>query len=188
MCHSYIPNMRSVQASLVEISCLQGFHNLTPVDHKWPLTSTKNNRVLVLNVVHLHTKYEICPIFPSGDIVFTSRRHTHTHTHTHIRHHDYKGLRFHRNQKWTKFVQDIENTAGMKFLVVSLGSSPWIVFKLAGFFGNSWLFLSKPFYLLTLGDPTVGTTYIVADCERDSRNNNRRHRVSGTDVAVIPLS
>ena len=64
MWHSYIPNMRSVQASHVEISCLQGFHNLTPVDPKWPLTSTKNNRLLVLNVVHLHTTYEICPSFP----------------------------------------------------------------------------------------------------------------------------
>ena len=51
---------------------------------------------LVLNVVHLHTKYEICPSFPSWDIVFTSMRpHTHTyihtHIHTHIRHHDYIG-------------------------------------------------------------------------------------------------
>ena len=63
---------------------LQCFHNLTTVDPKWPLTSTKNNRVLVLNVVHLHTKYEICPSFPSWDIVFTSRRHnTHTYKHTH---------------------------------------------------------------------------------------------------------
>ena len=68
---TYIPHMRSAQASLLEISCLQGFHNLTPVDPKWPLTSTKNNRLLVLNVVHLHTKYEICPSFPSWDIVFT---------------------------------------------------------------------------------------------------------------------
>ena len=33
MWHSYIPNMRSVQGSLLEISCLQGFHNLT----RWPL-------------------------------------------------------------------------------------------------------------------------------------------------------
>ena len=75
---------RSVQASLLEISCLQCFHNLTPVDLKWPLTSTKNNRLLVLIVVHLHTKYEICPSFPSWDIVFTSRRHdTHTYIHTH---------------------------------------------------------------------------------------------------------
>ena len=71
MWYTYIPNMRSVQASLLEISCLQGFHNLTPVDLKWPLTSTKNNRLLVLNVVHIHTKYEICPSFPSWDIVFT---------------------------------------------------------------------------------------------------------------------
>ena len=69
MWHTYIPNMRSVQVSLLEILCSQGFHNLTPVDPKWLLTSTKNNRVLVLNVVHLHTKYEICPSFPSWDIV-----------------------------------------------------------------------------------------------------------------------
>ena len=61
MWHSYIPNMRSVQASLLEISCLQGFNNLTLL--KWPLTSTKNNRLLVLNVALLHTKYEICPSF-----------------------------------------------------------------------------------------------------------------------------
>ena len=69
--YTYIPNMRFVQVSLLEISCLQGFHNLTPVDPKWPLTSTKTNRLLVLNKVHLHTKYEICPSFPSWDIVFT---------------------------------------------------------------------------------------------------------------------
>ena len=64
MRYTYIPNMRSVQVSLLEISCLQGFNNLTPVDPKWPLTSTKNNRLLVLNKVHLHIKYEICPSFP----------------------------------------------------------------------------------------------------------------------------
>ena len=87
MWYTYIPNMRSVQVSLLEILCLQGFHNLTPVDPKWPLTSTKINRVLVLNMVHLNTKYEICPSSPSWDIVFTSGRHTHTHTHTHIHTH-----------------------------------------------------------------------------------------------------
>ena len=31
----------------------------------------KNNRLLLLNVVHLHTKYEICASFPSWDIMFT---------------------------------------------------------------------------------------------------------------------
>ena len=71
MHYTYKPNMRSVQASLLEISYLQGFHHLTCVDPKWPLTSTKNNRLLVLNRVHLHTKYEICPSFPSWAIVFT---------------------------------------------------------------------------------------------------------------------
>ena len=86
MWYTYILNMRSVQASLLEISCLQGFHNLTLVDPKWPLTSIKNNRLLVLNVIHIHTKYEICPSSPSWDIVFTSwaSHHTHTYTHTHI--------------------------------------------------------------------------------------------------------
>ena len=71
MWYTYIRIMRSVQVSLLEMSCLQSFHNLTPVDPKWPLTSTKNNRLLVLNVVHLHTNYKICPSFPSWDIVFT---------------------------------------------------------------------------------------------------------------------
>ena len=101
MWYTYIPNMRSVQASLLEISCLQGLHNLTPVDPKWPLTSTKNNRLLVLNVMHLHTKYDICPSFPSWDIVFTSwaSHHTRTHTHTHTHLHDCKGYDYHRNQK-----------------------------------------------------------------------------------------
>ena len=133
--------MRPVEASIhnkwpltsLEISGLWDYHNVIPVDPKWLLTSTKNNRllvlncgtpahskyeilliwdlskppflryqclwgyhnmwslltpndlwpppktigllysykVLVLNVVHLHTKYEICPSFPSWDIVFT---------------------------------------------------------------------------------------------------------------------
>ena len=92
MWYTYIPNTRSVQVSLLEILYLQGFHNLTPVDPKWPLTSTKNNRVLVFNVVHLNTKYEICRSFPSWDMVFTIwclRGATHTHIHTHIRQHDY---------------------------------------------------------------------------------------------------
>ena len=64
MWYTYILNMRSVQALILEISCLPDFHNLTPVEPKWPLNSTENNRVLVLNVMHLHTKYEICPSFP----------------------------------------------------------------------------------------------------------------------------
>ena len=71
MCYTNILNMRSVQVSLLEILCLQGFNNLIPVDPKWPLISIKNNRLLVLIVVHLHTKCEICPSFPSWDIVFT---------------------------------------------------------------------------------------------------------------------
>ena len=102
MWYTYIPNMRSVQASMLEISCLQVFHSLNPVDPKWPLTSSKNNRLLVVNVVHLHTTYEICLSFPAWDIMFTSRRHgTHTHTHTyiHTRQHDCKGYDYHRNQK-----------------------------------------------------------------------------------------
>ena len=53
------------------LSCLQGFHNLTLVDPKWPLTSTKNKRLHACNVIHVHTNYEICPSFPSWDVMFT---------------------------------------------------------------------------------------------------------------------
>ena len=70
MCYIYIPNMRCVQASLLAISCLQGFHNMTTVYPKWPLTSIKNNRLLILSVIQLHTKYAICSSVPSWDIFY----------------------------------------------------------------------------------------------------------------------
>ena len=35
------------------------------------LAWAKNNRLLILNMVHQHTKYEICPSFSSWDILFT---------------------------------------------------------------------------------------------------------------------
>ena len=77
--YTYIRNMRSGQASLLEISSLEGIHNLTPVDPQWPLTSSKNNRLLVLNVVHLHTKYEICPsLLLDISCLQAGRHHTHT--------------------------------------------------------------------------------------------------------------
>ena len=93
-------NMRSVQASLLEISCLQGFHKLIHVDPKEPLTST-NNSLLVINVVHL--TYHIWDlsklpflryrVYKLG--VTTQHIYTHKHIHTHTGHwgqHDYKGL------------------------------------------------------------------------------------------------
>ena len=64
------PNMRSVEASLLEISGVWGFHNLTHVDPKWFLTSTKNNRLLY-SLWYTYIPNEICQIFPSWDIVFT---------------------------------------------------------------------------------------------------------------------
>ena len=69
---TYIPNMRSLTFTLLEISCLQGFDLLTSRDPKWPLTSTKNNRDHLLNMANPHTKYEISHTYPSWDIVFTS--------------------------------------------------------------------------------------------------------------------
>ena len=63
--------MRYLQASsssdIAFTRCSQ-FDLLTPND-LWP--TPKQSRLLVLNVIHLHTKYEICPSFPSWDIVFT---------------------------------------------------------------------------------------------------------------------
>ena len=50
----------------LDISQLQGFQSLTSGDLKWPLTSTKNNRVLSL-------KSEKCRSLLSRDFVFTSR-------------------------------------------------------------------------------------------------------------------
>ena len=87
----YRPSMRSLGVSLLEISCTQDFQGLTPGDPRWPLTPTKNNRVLPLNMGHLCTKFENCQTFPSGDIVFTSKAsHTHTHTYTHTHTHTHK--------------------------------------------------------------------------------------------------
>ena len=51
--------------------CLQGFQIITFHDLKWPLTSTKNDRDLLLNMGHPLVKYEIHPCLPSWDNVFT---------------------------------------------------------------------------------------------------------------------
>ena len=57
---------------IVFTSVFQDFHHLTSGDPKWPLTSTKNDRDLLLNMGNLHAKYEIPRSYPSWDIVFTS--------------------------------------------------------------------------------------------------------------------
>ena len=67
----HIPNMKSVSHSYLEISWLQSFRFLTSGDLRWPLTSTKNNRVLPLNMTNLYTKYEKCRLSLSQDFVFT---------------------------------------------------------------------------------------------------------------------
>ena len=65
--------MKSVGHPYLKISWLQGFRVLTSGDLRWPLTSTKNNRVLPLNMANLYTKYEKCQSLLSRDIVFTNR-------------------------------------------------------------------------------------------------------------------
>ena len=71
-----------------DIVFVQGFHNLTQaVDMNWPLTSTKNKWLLLLCVAHLYTNlYEICPIFPSWDIVFSNWAARHS---THVQYSSY---------------------------------------------------------------------------------------------------
>ena len=66
-------------------SNFQGFYHLTSSDLKWPLTPTKIYRDHLLYKANPHTKYDISNIYPSWDIVFTSKSVTYTHTHT--RHH-----------------------------------------------------------------------------------------------------
>ena len=61
----------SVLHSYLEISCLQGFQILTSGDLKWPLTSTKNNRLLSLYEGYPQTKFELHWSFLSWDIVCT---------------------------------------------------------------------------------------------------------------------
>lgn len=59
MCYTYIVNKRFVQAFTKSWDMdLQHFHNLTPADHKWPLTpKVVRFLLLALNVVCLHTKW-----------------------------------------------------------------------------------------------------------------------------------
>ena len=68
---THTPNMTSLAFTLLEISCLQGFRDLTSGDLKWPLTSTKNDRVLLLNMTNPYAKYENCRSLLTWDIVFT---------------------------------------------------------------------------------------------------------------------
>ena len=71
---SCISNMKIVSNSYLEISWLQGFQSLTSGDLKWPLTSTKNNRVLPLKMTKLYPTYESCQPFLSSDITITSHQ------------------------------------------------------------------------------------------------------------------
>lgn len=57
--------MRSLTTILHEVSCLQGFDLLTSCDHTWTLTSIKTNRGNLLNMGHLHGKYEVSQSYPS---------------------------------------------------------------------------------------------------------------------------
>lgn len=80
-----MPSMKGSHAFYREIFCLQGFWILTSVDMIWPLTATKNNRLLPLNMIYPSTKYEKYPSVLSWDIVFRNqalKTHTHTHAYT----------------------------------------------------------------------------------------------------------
>ena len=68
---TYIPSLQFKQHLLLEISCLQGFSNLTSGDLKWPLTSMKNNRDHLLTKGYQRAKFEVQASFTSLDIVFT---------------------------------------------------------------------------------------------------------------------
>ena len=64
-------SMKSIRASYLEILCLQGFQCLTLGDPRWPLSSTKNDRINLLTITHPHTTYQICVSFLPWDIVLT---------------------------------------------------------------------------------------------------------------------
>ena len=68
---TYILSLKFKQHLILEISCLQGFRDLTSGDLKWPLTSMKNNRDHLLTMAYQRTKFEVQASFTSWDIVFT---------------------------------------------------------------------------------------------------------------------
>ena len=68
---TYIPSLKFKQHLILEISCLQGFGDLTSGDLKWPLTSMKNNRDHLLTKGYQRAKFEVQASFTSWDIVFT---------------------------------------------------------------------------------------------------------------------
>ena len=75
-------------SSLYHRSCMRSkrfscFYIMTPPDHKWPLTYTKNNRVLPFTMGYSPTKYDDDTSFPFSVIVHTNFCYTHTHTHIH---------------------------------------------------------------------------------------------------------
>ena len=152
MWYTYKSIMRSVQASLIEISCLQGFHNLTPVDPKWPLTSTNNNRLFVLILLHLHTKYEICQIYSKPNIktnTIVSLKHISLYTtYKQVSLHLINNIYWECSFSWRKCFQG----AAYIYLQTRQVYSVWkwlefAIYKKLGF--NGRLYLCKETYILT---------------------------------------
>lgn len=55
ICYTYTLNIRQIQASnpsLPDILCSQHCHNVTPIDPKWLLSSSKDDTICILNVKH----------------------------------------------------------------------------------------------------------------------------------------
>lgn len=80
MWYTYIPNMKHISPNFPVWDIVFTRSLLfDPVDLEWPLTSTNNNQILVLNVIHLHIKHKISP---SSSLEITCLHTDITNTHT----------------------------------------------------------------------------------------------------------
>ena len=94
MWYTYIPYMRSVQASLLEILCLQGFFTIWPLltaNDLWPI-----GFLYSMWYTYIPNMRSVQASFLEISCLRAGVTHTHTHTHTASWLHR---LRLHRNQK-----------------------------------------------------------------------------------------
>ena len=88
MWYTYIPNMRSVQASQLEILCLQGFHNLTPND-LWPPPKTIWFLYSIWYTYIPNMRSVQASLLAISCLQAMHHRHTYTHTYTPTHVHTY---------------------------------------------------------------------------------------------------
>ena len=172
-------------------SRLRGFRSLSSDDLRWPLTSTKNNRVLPLNMTNLYTKYEKCRSLLSWDIVFTSHfRHFRNFTAGDLK----WPLTFAKNNrvlllnmtnpcaKYENYrsllTWDIVFTRFFGFWPLVTSNDLWPAPKTIGFFLSTW-----QSYIPNM--KSVGHTYLEISCLQAKCHKHTYTRTPTHDITII---